>query len=174
MSGFPKGLLPHPLGSTLVEYALSFASELCVPAVLVGDNSAYKFLNVRSSVDAIPNSGPLSALLGLLRCSSSSHVLALACDMPFVPLELLSTLIEKSSHSLAAVVPVRRARPEPLCAAYCRSLMLPLLEQSLADEQLSLSRALSNIHYLPLQIPVEQEHWFDDWDCPQDCSGSFK
>jgi molybdopterin-guanine dinucleotide biosynthesis protein A len=49
---------------------------------------------------------------------AGTDVIALAWDMPFVPVELIREMQSRLRGNTTAVVPIVDGRPEPLCAAY--------------------------------------------------------
>jgi molybdopterin-guanine dinucleotide biosynthesis protein A len=58
--------------------------------------------------------------------ASSSEVVALAWDMPFVPPALVAELIRRLGEEASAAVPIVHGRPEPLCAAYSKRAAKPM------------------------------------------------
>jgi molybdopterin-guanine dinucleotide biosynthesis protein A len=60
--------------------------------------------------------------------AAASDIVAIAWDMPFVPSALVATLIQRLGDRVPAVVPVVDGMPEPLCAAYSRSVADPIAE----------------------------------------------
>lgn len=70
-------------------------------------------------LDEPPSRGPLSGLAKALAQMQTSHLLALAVDMPFVTREQLQFLCGKAKEG-CGVVPVIRGRAEPFAAIYPR------------------------------------------------------
>lgn len=70
-------------------------------------------------VDTYPNRGPAGAIHSALSVAVTPWVFALAVDLPFVSVELISNLKSEISDSLDVVVPVQQEGvPQPLCAFY--------------------------------------------------------
>lgn len=83
--------------------------------------------------DALPDSGPLGALVSALRAISTRRVLVMAVDMPRMNLDFLRRLIDRNG----CTVPEIAGRAEPLCAVYPKNA-LALAEGKLAQRDLSL------------------------------------
>jgi molybdopterin-guanine dinucleotide biosynthesis protein A len=72
--------------------------------------------------DRLPNAGALGGLYTALCEAAGSHVLIVACDLPFVTTALLARLISLADSECDAVVPRSTDGLQPLCAVYARRL----------------------------------------------------
>jgi len=93
--------------------------------------------------DLYPGKGPLGGIYTGLVASRSVYNLVVACDLPFLNVELLRHLI-KLSPGFDAVVP-RVGKTQPLCAVYsrsCREVMKAQVESNL----LKISRFLDSVN----------------------------
>jgi molybdenum cofactor guanylyltransferase len=72
--------------------------------------------------DRLPNAGALGGLYTALCEAAGSHVLVVACDLPFVTTALLARLIGLADSTRDAVVPRSTDGLQPLCAVYARRL----------------------------------------------------
>jgi molybdopterin-guanine dinucleotide biosynthesis protein A len=72
--------------------------------------------------DRLPNAGALGGLYTALCEAAGSHVLVVACDLPFVTTALLAKLISLADSTRDAVVPRSTDGLQPLCAVYARRL----------------------------------------------------
>jgi molybdopterin-guanine dinucleotide biosynthesis protein A len=88
--------------------------------------------------------------------AAEHDIIALAWDMPFVPAafigELASRLGSSGSRPVSAVIPVVRGRPEPLCAAYARSVA-PLIADAVKAGMLKNSDVMAQ---LPNVVAIEE------------------
>ena len=85
--------------------------------------------SVVTAVDIYPDTGSLGGIFTGLSASSNEWGVVVACDMPFLNLELLEHLLSfRAGHDL--VVPVVDHRPEPTHAAYSK-VCLPAIETRL-------------------------------------------
>jgi molybdenum cofactor guanylyltransferase len=67
--------------------------------------------------DVPPSRGPLSGLAPALRQSATTHLLALAVDMPRMTSDHLRKLLERAASG-RGVIPINEGLFEPLCAVY--------------------------------------------------------
>lgn len=72
--------------------------------------------------DRLPGAGALGGLYTALCEAAGSHVLVIACDLPFVTAELLAKLMSLAGSECEAVVPRSTDGLQPLCAVYARRL----------------------------------------------------
>jgi molybdopterin-guanine dinucleotide biosynthesis protein A len=171
LGGVPKGLLAHPTEATsLVGRAVRLGRELGAHTVLVGQNEAYAPLGLPMLADAPQAVGPLGGLAALLGYAAPRDVLALACDMPFVPLELLRRLL--ATPGGAAVVACRSTGREPLCALYRTGPVAAAVSAALAEGRYGLRGVLDRVAVCEVLLVGAEERWLDDWDVPADLAGS--
>jgi molybdopterin-guanine dinucleotide biosynthesis protein A len=93
--------------------------------ILAGSELRYPDRGAPVDVDLVPNAGPLAGVLTALEAAAGRAGLFLALDLPFVPVPLLSRLVELADGS-DAVVPVSPRGPEPLCAVYGPACLPPI------------------------------------------------
>lgn len=122
--GRDKALLPWG-ATTLLGHAAARLREVCDEVrLLSGSRERYAEQGLPVDVDVVAEAGALGGLLtGLQRLAPEAPGLFLAVDLPLVPVELLSHLLERSADA-DAVVPLSPGGPEPLCAVYrgsCRA-----------------------------------------------------
>ena len=91
----------------------------------------------RVVVDRYPDTGSLGGIFSGLDAAGQSWVLAVACDMPFLNLDLLRRMISLR-EDYDAVVPVIDGRPEPTHSLYSKSC-LPFIESRLISGDLKIS-----------------------------------
>jgi molybdopterin-guanine dinucleotide biosynthesis protein A len=95
-------------------------------------------------VDLYPDKGPLMGIyIGLLD-AESSHSLVVACDMPFLNIELLRYMVELSPSFDAVVPRLGEGKVEPLHAVYSRSC-LGSMKILLEHNQLEVTRLLNKV-----------------------------
>jgi molybdopterin-guanine dinucleotide biosynthesis protein A len=75
--------------------------------------------------DRMPSAGPLAGLEAGLNAAQNDVVFAVACDMPYVTREVAEMAVA-ASHGCDAAIPRVNGRPEPACAAYRRSALVPI------------------------------------------------
>lgn len=167
MGGRPKGLLPAPDGRSIVERWRDLAAEVGLPVVLVGDARAYAHLGIESVADGVPDAGPLAGLCALLRARPEPRIIAVACDMPFVTVQLLRRLAGTDCDA-AVLAPRRDGRYEPLFARYDGARVLPLAERQLAGGDRSLQKLLRDAGADDFILSDDEWPLLADWDEPAD------
>jgi molybdopterin-guanine dinucleotide biosynthesis protein A len=95
-------------------------------------------------VDFYPDKGPLGGIYTGLLASDSSYTLAVACDMPFLNIELLRYMIELSPAFDAVVPRLGEGKVEPLHAIYSKNC-LDNMKTQLEHNQLEVSRFLNTV-----------------------------
>ncbi len=95
------------------------------------------------AVDIYPDTGSLGGIFTGLSASTNEWGIVVACDMPFLNLELLGYLLSlRNSHDL--VVPVIEHRLEPTHAAYSR-VCLPAIETRLRANDLKIAKFFDDV-----------------------------
>jgi molybdopterin-guanine dinucleotide biosynthesis protein A len=115
-------------GTTLAEHAARRLAAVC-PEVVIADRGRAVLPGWRSIEDG-PGRGPAAGLLGAAGAAPGRPVLALACDLPAVPVALLAELAERGARGGADCTAVRTARGlEPLVCHYSPRALSALAEQ---------------------------------------------
>jgi len=114
-------------GETLAAGAARRLAAVC-PEVAIADRGRH-FVSGFPSLPDGPGRGPAAGLLGAARAYPGRPLLALACDLPHVPVPLLAALTFQEGADW--VLPRWQAGPEPLCALW-GARALDLLETRVA------------------------------------------
>lgn len=101
-------------GESLARSAARRLAAVC-PEVVLADAGRSLLPGFRSVPDG-PGRGPAAGLLGAAAAFPGRPLLALACDLPRVPVPLLAEVVQGTGADW--VVPRREAGLEPLCALY--------------------------------------------------------
>jgi len=134
--GQDKALLPFQ-GRTLIERVLGRVAHLA-DEVLVTTNKpeGYRFLGLPLVPDVIPGRGALGGLYTALSAASQPLVAVVACDMPFVSLELLSferDLLLQEGYD--AAIPRTAGGTEPFHAFYRGETCLPHIQAAIQADK---------------------------------------
>jgi len=134
--GQDKALLPFQ-GRTLIERVLRRVAHLA-DEVLVTTNKpeGYRFLGLPLVPDVIPGRGALGGLYTALSAASQPLVAVVACDMPFVSLELLSferDLLLQEGYD--AAIPRTAGGTEPFHAFYRGETCLPHIQAAIQADK---------------------------------------
>jgi len=125
--GFDKSLVPLGKQSLIARVVekLRDVTEDCI----VVTNTPQKFADVLDGVrfvsDAYPRRAALVGVYSALRAARHEHVLIVACDMPFLNVDLLNYLISLSP-GYDVVIPRRAEGLETLHAVYSVHCMKPI------------------------------------------------
>ncbi|WP_394832338.1 NTP transferase domain-containing protein [Pendulispora rubella] len=176
MNGFPKGRLFASAagdtgGTSIVKHLVQLGNEMSMAPVFVGEAAAYaeEAPGVVALADAPAGIGPLGGLAALLAHAREGHVIAVACDMPFVTREVLQRLRAHPSH--ATIVAARRTADgpfEPFLARYDVHRTGGALEAYLRGGGRSFQRLFSTCDVTEWPLSAEERAAWNDWDTPED------
>jgi molybdopterin-guanine dinucleotide biosynthesis protein A len=173
--GEHKGLLLVPGGhEPILEALIRCGRRAGFDPVLVGDATPYQHLaqGVMRVEDDPPDAGPLGGLQAALHHASRtgrSHLVAIACDMPYVAPEALKQAYD---HRSGAIVVAPRRSPEspwePMLARYDAVRLAPFLARSLSGGQRSFQKLFASIDVEALPLTPAIVRALEDWDTPED------
>lgn len=167
MGGYDKAQLAAPgSAETLLGRLWRLSSELGLRCVVVGGP-------LRPGLEVLPDDppgiGPLGGLGALLAHAGQQPVIALACDLPLLSVELIARLAR--SGSAASVVAPRESRHgkwEPLCARYDPVRVLPAVRRASASGAHSLQTLFRELDVEELALTDAERELLRDWDEPAD------
>ena len=135
-------------GQSLISRVLDSLSHVAQELVVVVNNREREDDlplpdSVVVAVDSYPDTGSLGGIFTGLSASSNQWGFVVACDMPFLNLELLKYLLsQRGGHDI--VVPVIDHRPEPTHAAYSK-VCLPAIETRLRANDLKIAKFFDDV-----------------------------
>ena len=135
-------------GQSLISRVLDSLSPVAQELVVVVNNHEREEElalpdSVVVAVDIYPDTGSLGGIFTGLSASSNHWGFVVACDMPFLNLELLEYLLsQRGGHDI--VVPVIDHRPEPTHAAYSK-VCLPAIETRLRANDLKIAKFFDDV-----------------------------
>ncbi len=140
----------------------TFVSARTIPSWLPGD--------VALLLDDPPSSGPMSGLTKALAVMRTTHLVALAVDMPFMASGTLLNLCSLAEAG-CGVVPMVDQHAEPLAAIYPAEAAADFAG-ALAGVDFSLQRLIGKLvaakRVLLFPIPLEDEHFYRSVNAPDD------
>lgn len=163
-----KGLLPSPGGEALVPRLHALLAPRASHVVLAGNHAAYTHLGIPAVADDPRAEGPLAGLLALLELAETrgdTHVLAVACDLPFLNEALVERLLEPPAGTVA---PRREERWEPLFARYETRRALDRATRRARERAFGLQGLLTALDARVLALSAAETRLLDDWDTPED------
>jgi molybdopterin-guanine dinucleotide biosynthesis protein A len=89
--------------------------------LVTNETETYEFLEMNMTSDHYPGMGPLAGVHAGLTASDYDVNFIVACDMPFVSVELAEALVHACGH-YDAVIPVINGRQHPLFAVFHKKI----------------------------------------------------
>ncbi len=113
-------------GQTLIERIVTRVAQISAEVIVV-TNAPPKFahLEARLVSDVYPQKGSLVGIYSGLQAARHHYGLVVACDMPFINLNLLRHMIGLAP-GYDVVIPAVDGLPEPLHAIYSRNCLAPI------------------------------------------------
>ncbi|NWG15871.1 MAG: molybdenum cofactor guanylyltransferase [Chloroflexi bacterium] len=135
--GSCKSFLPLA-GKPLIQHVIERVSYLHLPIILITNTpEQYAHLGLPMYGDVYPQHGSLGGLYTALHYSAGDYTLCLACDMPFLNVNLLRYMLKLRS-GVDGVVPFIGGNYEGLHAVYHQAC-LPVVREQLERKQLRIS-----------------------------------
>ena len=133
--GFPKALLRLGTGRTLIEDTVRKLACLSDDVIVVANEPVFEVYGARRVPDLVPGAASLGGIYTAVWAARHERVIVVGCDMPFLSVELLSSLAALEGD---AVVPRIDGYPEPLHAVYATAC-LPAVERRVRAGQLKIA-----------------------------------
>jgi len=113
----------------IIEEILAKLSRI-FPKIMVVTNSpaSYYYLGVEVVKDILPGKGALGGIYSGLAASETHYNFVLACDMPFISLDLIEYM-RKNAEGHDVVIPKLNNYFQPLHAIYSKDCIQPIKEQ---------------------------------------------
>lgn len=161
-------------GRRILERQLAAIAALTTDVrIIASAPGRYEDLGIRVVADAVADAGPIGGLYTALLDARGSHVLVLACDLPFVSAALLERLAAESraAEEVAVVVPRSARGLEPLCAVY-RTALAERVKRQIDRGELRLTALLAGLHVRELGpdalAPYDAGALFENVNTPHD------
>jgi molybdopterin-guanine dinucleotide biosynthesis protein A len=169
-------------GKPLIAHVIERITRVCTDIIIVANDApAYARFGLRVIGDVYPGKGSLGGIYSGLQAAHTPHVLAVACDMPFLNEALLRYLISLAPTADVIVPRARdlssnvlrdtqRLRPlakefdlHPMHAVYSKNCLEPMHAQLLTDDLRIIS------FYNAVRVRVVEPEEVDQFD-PQHLS----
>ncbi len=110
------------LGDQTLLQRVTATMQRIFPQVIISVRQLRPEIGMPQVCDERPAGGPLAGLVAGLGHITTPWAFAVACDMPFVELQVIERLAIRRA-GCQAVVPVVQGHPQPLVAFYARSCL---------------------------------------------------
>ena len=157
-------------GEPLWSRQIGILREILPDKIMISARSkpAWCPVDVEVALDELPSRGPLSGLTAALKKMLTTHLLALAVDMPQMTSEHLKKLWTLARPGLA-VVPMNRNVREPLCAIYPIE-GTRIAEEALCSDDVSLGNFINALaarnHILFCDVPESSRSAYRNFNTP--------
>lgn len=141
--GFDKGLL-EVHGKKCIEYLLDALSAVSDHIIISANSDSYNYLNFPVYEDTIKDCGPLGGIYTALNVSQTERNIIVACDMPFISVDLLKFFIDQSEGYQIAV-PITDGKRHPLCGYYAKHIV-PQLKTLLQNKVFKMQEILKSFN----------------------------
>lgn len=134
-------------GKSLLECVIEQLKLLSSRVLIVTSQDQANLLHTSEAevvVDVYSGKGPLAGIYTGLLTSNSTYNIVVACDMPFLKVELLRYMLELSQGFDAVIPRLGEEKIEPLHAVYSRSC-LNTIRTELEHNRLKISYMLDNL-----------------------------
>jgi molybdopterin-guanine dinucleotide biosynthesis protein A len=109
------------LPASRIAFVAGYETQFAIEAIAAGGRFIF---------DLITDRGPLGGLHAALADAQTPWIFVLACDYPFVTLDLVRSIAKQISNDHGAAVPMQQdGRLQPLCAFYKVQMARPLVQQ---------------------------------------------
>ncbi len=149
-------------GQTLLGRAVDLLRSLSLPVtVVLNAEQDFPSLDLPIIRDRVAGRGPLGGLYTALKHTRARFNYVVACDLPLLPVGLMSKLKAHLQKSDIVVPADSHGQSHPLCAVYSRRC-LGEIEAQLSGPDLSLLALLSSPRLTIHTVPPA-EHGYPDW-----------
>lgn len=149
--GQDKALLPF-LGETMLDRVIKRVAPLG-DELLVTTNQPESFVDFKVPLiqDQLPGTGALGGLLTALNAAQFPVVIVVACDMPFVNVNILVAACDRiHSNQADVVIPLSKEGYEPFHAVYRREACLPVIRKALENGERRLISWFPSVDVVPI------------------------
>lgn len=131
-------------GRAILDRQLDAIRPLTDRIVVIANRPAsFTALGMTVCEDLIPGAGALGGIYTALCRATTEHVVALACDMPFVTTAFLARLVELAPAA-DLVIPRPSDGYQPMCACYSRACIDPM-RRRIAEHALRLQALVADV-----------------------------
>ena len=134
-------------GKSLLERVIERLKPISSQILIVTSQEQYDLLasfETEAVVDVYPGKGPLGGIYTGLLASESQYSIVVACDMPFLNVELLHYMAELSLGFDAVIPRKGKGKIEPLHAIYSKNC-LTTIKTELEHNHLKIYQALDRL-----------------------------
>jgi molybdopterin-guanine dinucleotide biosynthesis protein A len=115
---------------SIFEHTLARIQELVLPTILITNSpDKYAAYALPMYQDIFPDQGALGGLYTAIQKSKTGFTLCVACDMPFLNVNLLKYLLSLCTAEWDIIVPRTDGHPEAMHTVYSKACLEPIQRQ---------------------------------------------
>lgn len=146
--GQDKGLL-EVNGKPMVQHIIEKLEAVTTSIIIISNNPEYVKFHKSIYADLIEDQGPVGGIYSGLYYTESEVNIVVSCDVPFISVDLLQTLLENSNKYLVTI-PSFKGKEHPLIGIYHKK-SLEKFKSSTLENKLKL---INVINELPNNIVI--------------------
>ena len=158
-------------GRKMMNFPLDALEHVCDEIIISTCNKSFKSGEHRVICDEIPGLGPIGGIFTCLKKSGSEINIVLSYDMPFVTIDLLRHLIERSDNFEITAPSLENELPEPLCTVYKKSI-IPVIEKLIREKKYSVHGLfpITKFNHVPIHrdLPFFNPYLFYNVNNPEE------
>ena len=151
--GRDKALVEVEGVAMVVRVATALRAAGCQPVFAVGgDRAAIEALGIDFVTDLYPGEGPVGGVITALGACTAPAVVVVACDVPYLTVDTVRTLLGTGGEAQATVAVTHRV--QPMCALWSRRSLVDVRDAYARGER----RLLAVLDQLEtLRVPVNPQ-----------------
>lgn len=155
-------------GKTMLSSVIAAVRPIVEKLSIIANADEYNTFGLPVHEDLIKGLGPAGGIYTALKNATTSKVLILSCDTPFISSELLHYICADCGTEWIRV-PEHQSRREPLLAVYDTGC-LNKLEMYIQEGIIKMQQLLDLLNAKSIMIPEERfpAHLFDNLNTPED------
>jgi len=158
--GYNKALLRIGNQAVIQRVLASLKQVTSSQLIVTNFPEEYEFLDIPMKSDILPGKGAFGGIYTGLSASETPYCLVVACDMPFLNVNLLRYMTQIVKE-YDIVIPKHSKGYEPLCAIYAKSCM-PHIEKLLKANQLRIIEVFSYVRVREISESEIKSYDVDD------------
>ncbi|MFV0289719.1 MAG: molybdenum cofactor guanylyltransferase [Mangrovibacterium sp.] len=154
--GSNKAFAQHH-GMSFLAHAIALLQPRVKELVISGDYREYEQFGLKMLSDLTPEIGALGGLFTALSYCNTPWLLAVSCDMPLVPSEIIDELIDNAGA--CKVIAFQSTHIEVFPMLISKNI-LPDLQQMIANKQYRMKPLFELVHATTISVPPQWERCF--------------
>ena len=166
--GSDKGMLTVD-GKKIIERILNAMKPVVDEIIIISNSCNYDQMGYKVYRDIIKDCGPMGGIFTALNYSNTDKILVISCDMPFISVSILTSIIESSNKGDIVIPDHSGGKLEPLCAVYSKSCLVTFVQLlSVGDWKIKDSLKHFSVRRIEFQDNQSPEHHFLNVNTPSE------